>query len=448
MKMIEPCLQEAIHYGNISEEELILAIEIVRQKKQTFLNAHEAKHRITEEKNGYFSTYVPDESKPKGLRQIKKKTREELEEAIIQYYKKGGSSVGKEREVKICFAEVVKQAILAKTEKGNLSATTNRKMSDFYSYVKGSAIGKKAIDAVTIDDIIDYMMETIRTGYRGDKSRKKAIARNGDIRLQEQTAKNLRTIIVQGIKYANRKGWSKIDANNLFETLKTEMDCDIYYVPQDNDLDYVLTDTQLRAVINLIDGMDYDDWKKVHSKDSAVVDQGIKLVAFCGCRVGELCSLKWTDIQDYVMSLQRRESRGRAFNEKGEPGEYTFSVLPGLKKRKPLRAIPITSRMELIFTRLKELAPASEYVFVRQDGKRIREKAFSDRLKVLCRLAGVPERSIHKLRFSYISRTAKTMPTKVLTELTGSTVRMINYYNKNTAEMQEIRAMMERAECL
>ena len=104
--------------------------------------------------------------------------------------------------------------------------------------------------------------------------------------------------------------------------------------------------------------------------------------------------------------------------------------------------------MELIFTRLKELAPASEYVFVRQDGKRIREKAFSDRLKVLCRLAGVPERSIHKLRFSYISRTAKTMPTKVLTELTGSTVRMINYYNKNTAEMQEIRAMMERAECL
>ena len=46
MKMIEPCLQEAIHYGNISEEELILAIEIVRQKKRTFLNAHLLKEKL------------------------------------------------------------------------------------------------------------------------------------------------------------------------------------------------------------------------------------------------------------------------------------------------------------------------------------------------------------------------------------------------------------------
>ena len=146
------------------------------------------------------------------------------------------------------------------------------------------------------------------------------------------------------------------------------------------------------------------------------------------------------------------ESRGRVFDENGEPVAYEFNVVPGLKKRKSARHIPITDRMAPIFGRLRELTASYEnpnnFIFIRSDGERIQEKTFSVRLKVLCTLAGVPERSIHKLRFSYVSRAAKTMPVKVLTEITGSTVRMVNYYNKNTAEIKEIREMMERAEYL
>ena len=345
---------------------------------------------------------------------------------------------------------MVKQAILSK--KNNLPATKNRKMGDYATYIKYSELGQCPVGEITIDDIVDFMLDTIEVGGRYDVSRKKVQARNGDIRLQEQAAKNIRTIIFQAMKYASRRDWTTINPDKLFERLADEMDCDIYYVPQETDLDYVLTENQLRAVISLIDEMDYNDQRKNRSKDSAVVDQGIKLTIFCGCRVGELCSLKWSDIKDNVMSLQRRESRGRVFDENGNPVQYVFDVLPGLKKRKASRNIPVTSRMAPIFTRLRELTAGyentSDYIFTRTDGQRIEEKTFSVRLKVLCRLAGVPERSIHKLRFSYVSRAAKTMPTKVLTEITGSTVRMINYYNKNTAEMQEMRELMERAECL
>ena len=438
---------------NMNEEEIEQALKSLNEKKRRIqiLNDHVSSHRITEEKGGRFSTYVPDRTKPNGLRQIKKNTMSELEEAIVSSYLRGNSLISaKDVRVKPTFAEVVKQAILAK--KGNLSATKNRKMGDLNTYIKDSKLGRSHIDKVTIDDIVDFMMDTIEKGCRVDKSRKKMKARNGDMRVQEQAAKNIRTIIIQGIRYASRKDWTTISGDKLFDILKSEMECDIYYVPEDNDLDHVLTDEQLRAVINQIDEMDYSDWIKNHSRDSAVVDQGILLTAYCGCRVGELCSLKWSDIKDGVMSLQRRESRGRVFDENGEPVAYEFNVVPGLKKRKSARHIPITDRMAPIFDRLRELTASYEnpnnFIFIRSDGERIQEKTFSVRLKVLCTFAGVPERSIHKLRFSYVSRAAKTMPVKVLTEITGSTVRMVNYYNKNTAEIKEIREMMERAEYL
>lgn len=76
-------LLHAINCSKISVDEVLEHIENMTNKE--ILSRHP--YAITENKDGRFSTYFPDETKANGRRKIVKATRELLEKEIIRRYK-------------------------------------------------------------------------------------------------------------------------------------------------------------------------------------------------------------------------------------------------------------------------------------------------------------------------------------------------------------------------
>ena len=59
--------------------------EIAMKKREELLKRH--KWAISQGKDGYWRTYLPDASKPKGRRQIKRITKEDIENVVCDYLK-------------------------------------------------------------------------------------------------------------------------------------------------------------------------------------------------------------------------------------------------------------------------------------------------------------------------------------------------------------------------
>ena len=76
-------LKYMTEHCNMSLEDVLNDIE--NMKNQDILKEHP--YAVSQGSNGRWYTYLPDESKPKGRRQIAKSTKEKIEQEIIRYYK-------------------------------------------------------------------------------------------------------------------------------------------------------------------------------------------------------------------------------------------------------------------------------------------------------------------------------------------------------------------------
>ena len=77
------CLLNILSCSNIDMDEVLDNIESMGNKKLLAQHAY----AITENKDGRFSTYVPDGTKPNHRRKIVKPSRELLEKEIIKFYR-------------------------------------------------------------------------------------------------------------------------------------------------------------------------------------------------------------------------------------------------------------------------------------------------------------------------------------------------------------------------
>lgn len=155
--------------------------------------------------------------------------------------------------------------------------------------------------------------------------------------------------------------------------------------------------------------------------DNDLYDLAIKLAFYSILRIGELKGLRFDDIQDDYICVQR------FVNDKNEiqediKGHTSYGI----------RLLPITPECMKIIEKIKELNPNNEYLFFR-DEKPLSTCTFNRRLRKYCEELGIKYRSSHKIRFS----TASILYANGVsdTELQGmlghSTLAMTHYYLKN-----------------
>ena len=324
-------------------------------KKKELLAKHP--YKIWQGKDGEWYTYLPRQGNGRVLK--KRKSKSDLENIIINYYKE-------QREILLC--DIFQEWSSQKLEYGEIQKQTyDRYKTDFHRFFDKSDIAEKDIRKITEDDLELFIRETIR--------------RKG---LSNKAYGGLRLLIIGIFKYAKKKKLTEISITQFMGDLDLPKTC--FSKKAIKDEESVFTDSEVEKISAYI------------KENVSLINYGILLAFQTGVRVGELCTLKYSDIKGNKLCIRRTEVRYR-----GKDGKYVFEVRESPKTEAGNRDIILNSDAQRTLKAIRKLNPFGEYMFM-SDGKRIKEKAFSVKIVKICRYVGIKERSMHKARKTYATK--------------------------------------------
>lgn len=358
------------------------------KKRKEYLEMHKSKiWKSTDEK---WYTFVPDNTKSTGKRLIKRQTEIELENFLVDFYKKYEEPQTIEKtykewiQRKLKFGEITKQ-------------TADRYETDFYKCFKGYE--NKDICLVTIDFLDDFIIDSI-TKYN----------------MKSKAWSNLRTIIRGMFLFAKKKGYTNIDivsyiseldiSRNLFNREKKPLENVIY------------TKKETETIVDYI------------STSKSLNDIAILFAIYTGMRVGEIVALKWEDISEDYIHVNRMQERF-----KDENGKMVYRIRNFPKTEAGIRDVVIVKELKAVIKRLRIMNPFTEYLF-EKNGECIHKHSVCTRLYNLCDKFGFPHKGMHAFRRYYATTLINAGVEKaIVTSQMGHTdfnTTMQHYYKNNS----------------
>lgn len=159
-----------------------------------------------------------------------------------------------------------------------------------------------------------------------------------------------------------------------------------------------------------------------------------------GVRVGELCALKWKDVQGDRIHIHSQQLHSAS------TGEYKYVDWTKDEKGRSRggRYFPLTDKIRKILSELKELQARmninSEFIFCHEDGEWIKVEAYQTTLRRLCRSLGYEITNNHAFRMSLNSNVfiPAGMTTAMRAELLGHSIltneKYYSFATKNNVE--------------
>ena len=126
--------------------------QIEMTKRNEILKKHP--YKISCGKDGLWRTYIPDESKTTGRRQIKKTTEAAIKTEVIAYWS--------EKLEKYTFNEYFNRWLDVKAAYGISENTLYKYKCDYKRFFEKTDFGKKDIRNITSEDITIFMINTIK----------------------------------------------------------------------------------------------------------------------------------------------------------------------------------------------------------------------------------------------------------------------------------------------
>lgn len=346
-------LRFIINNGIIDINDVQNSIETM--KRDEMLSCHP--YKIWEGKEGTWYTYLPDDKKGRILK--KRKSKKDIESIIIEYYR---------NQKEILLQDLFQEWSMQKLGYGEIQKQTfDRYTTDFHRFFDGSHIAQKDIRKITEDDLELFIRETIR-----------------NMGLTNKAYGGLRLLITGIFKYAKKQKHTEISITQFLGDLDLPKKCFSKKAAKDDES--VFTDDEVEKIFSYI------------QEKPSLLNYGILLAFQTGVRVGELCTLKYSDIQGNKLCIRRTEVRYR-----DEAGNYVFEVRESPKTEAGNRDIILNSEAKKTLKEIRKLNPFGEYIFMK-DGRRIKEKAFSVKMTKICKYVGIKERSMHKARKTYATK--------------------------------------------
>lgn len=384
-------LNFAIENGMIDLDTIREKIEMNERKK--YLEMHSSK--IWKSTDGKWYTFVPDCSKKNERKLIKRKSKDALEDFVVNYYKEHEEPQTLEKTFyewlnkKMQFDEISKQ-------------TYDRYEVDFLKYFGEHT--KKNLKYVTTDFLDNFIVENIKK-----------------YNMKVKAWSNLRTIIRGMFVFAKKKGYCQI---NIVEYL------------QELELSRKLFNHEKKPVENTI----YTDYEvdKILSfiKESrSMNDIAIMFAIYTGMRVGEIVALKWEDVENDFIHVCRTQIK-----YKDENGKIIRSVRNFPKTEAGIRDVVIVPELRVLIKRLRTINPFTEYLF-EKNNECIPEHSVATRLYYLCDKFGFPRKGVHSLRKYYATKLIDAgIEMAIITTLMGHSdfATTQKYYYKNNKDMKYI----------
>lgn len=391
-------LQFAIQSGML--DTTLVQEKMIMQRREKLISKHP--YSIWEGKNGSWYTYLQDDKKGRVLK--KKSSKQKIEDMIVEYYK----AIEEEFYISDLFNEWAD----GKLELGEIQKQTyDRYKTDFHRFFDESSIVKKDIRNIDESELEYFIKMTIK-----------------DKKLTNKAYAGLRTILFGVFRTAKKKKLTDISVTHFFGDI--DLSKNSFEKKYVRDEDSVFTDDEVDRIAKFI------------SDNISIINLGILLAFQTGIRVGELAALKKSDVEGNILHINKTEIRYR-----GADNKYVFEVRESAKTDAGNRdVILVDSALETI-SAIQKLNPFGEYLFM-NNGKRIKEKAFSVKIVKICRYLGIEERSMHKARKTYATKliNGKVDESIVIRQLGHTNISCTkNFYYFNNKNSNEMKDQIEKA---
>lgn len=353
--------------------------QIKMKKREEILKRHN--HKIWEGNDGYWHSYLHDETKPKNRKPIKKKKLEDLEEVIIAYYKEN-QVIENDKKCNnnhdMTLKDIYPEWLQYKSLHTKASSYIKRLTTDWKKYYMN-------------DPIIDVPMNH----FTKSSLDMWAHAKVKDLNLTKKQYMNMSHIIRDGLNYAESIGYIeenlflKIHINSkLFRKVKKKDSCTQVYTEQEQTL--ILKEA----------------WNDFQNNLNDTTPLAVMLAFFIGTRPGETVAIKECDIYGNCIDIQRMESGVFKTEDGLEYHRVAVEVVEYTKSEAGERRIIIPTYGMRVIEIAKEVNrrnhTSGDYLF-NKDGIPIKESAVSWRLEKYCNHLGILHKSPHKIRKTYIS---------------------------------------------
>lgn len=384
-------LQYALAEGILNTSALREEIELFERNK--YLNKH--KNKIWQGENGKWYTELPA-TKNKKRRLVKKTHKEDLEQAIIDFYK--------EQEEPPTVREVFNLWVKQKLEWGEIGKGTFDRYNNDFERV----FGKHEFSSMRIDFVGEEYLEELLKSIIKDKS------------LTGKSYGNVRTLVNGIFKYAKKKKYTSLSISSFFGDLSLSRRA----FTKSEKKKQVFTSEEMGKLIKWL------------SDNPSVENYGI-ILAFCtGVREGELAGLKFSDVEGDFLHVQRQE-----ISYKETKGHRKHEVVEYTKTEAGDRFIVLTDKAKETIENIRKLNPHGEYMMM-SGTRKFLTTTFNARLYKACEKCGMEKMSMHKVRktFGTMLIDAGASDSTIMKQMghTDITTTMKYYYFSNKDDQQII----------
>lgn len=376
-------------------------------KRKEILQRH--KNSITELRSGkyegWYQTFAKDEKTGK-RKLLRANSRAALDDKILAFYTNTGT-VDK-HTIEECFNGWIEYLSI------------DKKPSSIRFYKQVFKRHFMSVKNLYIEDWEEYQIKVFS---------KKEIARN---KLTQKGYSTYKTVLFGFFHFAKDHKYITVRIEEVAEELRRELRGS--FAPSKRRLnvddDYVLSKEE------------YEKIKDYCVQSGRLDDLGIALMQETGIRVGELASLRKTDVSPdmtkiYIYRTEERVSSG---------ADYAVSDRP--KTENGIRKVLLTKEAKgLVDMIIERSNNESDYLFSDIVLERFPTKKFRDRLLRICSYVGIKKRSPHALRRTYITSLYETgVPEDIIIKQVGHVDFDITkkYYIFNRKSDEEMVAYLEK----
>ena len=376
------------------------AVNDMTAEERKLLKEHP--YKIWKSTDGKWRTYLPPE-KEGDKRKLKKcKTKADAEKAVIDYWKRQYDNT---RTIDAVFAEVLEmQTMLKAVKKG----TIDRHKATFAKHFK--SFRNRQVKDITADDVEQFIYDQFKDG------------------LDSKAWGRLRTVLNMIITHARKRGLTELRLNDILE--------DLEYKP--SKLVKKPENGIKQKAYNLEEMENIVQYCKEHGRQ---LDLAVAFLIFTGLRVGELCTLRNSDLSDVSVRVTQ------ALEHHKEDGHVVYGI-QGTKTENGKREIFLPDSGLWLLQSLRRLNPFGEYVF-EKNGKPITDASVRDKLKYICGKLNIPYRSPHKIRKSYATLLIESgMSAKMIQKQMGHAdiSTTMKYYYQDIGDKEEKLNALNRVE--
>ena len=328
---------------------------------------------VFEQVYGRWGTHLPDPSKKSGRKLVKKTKLDDLENAIVKFYRDNDKI--SQPTLRKVYPLWIKYYALRVEAIGSVK----RVIAEWNKYYENSNIVDIPLDKLDKITIESWLLELIRTNQQNRKQ-----YYNSSLPFRQM----MQYCLDKKIIYENPFSEISINPKIFRKQKKPESSTQVYRDPEEV----------------FIMKLAWEEWMEDKELGACLA---LILMFYTGLRIGEVVAFKASDLNGDYITVNRMEREIYHYVDATTLVQAGHEVVGHAKTSAGYRDVYLTEGgKEVIAAVLKYMRPSlpGDFWLFTNHGERCNADSVNYRLKKYCNILGIPFRSPHKVRKTYVSR--------------------------------------------